>query len=222
MNNLQAPRFYRRPPIDPLNFLFFVLLIVVLLGWVHRCQGQCLKLDVVLVGDYSGSVEGNEPFVRAAFHAFADRLDLGEDQVRLGIVLFGDQATIDCPLTGDRATLLDRLALLETKAAQYGGTDLTSGLLTAGAMLTLDRPDARKLVVLISDGLHNNHDRDPQALAQLLQLQQVQVAPVLILSNHLVEGAGRPLMVSLASPGLYHEASYETLIGVLKKLDVCL
>lgn len=193
------------------------LLTILFLCCMSGRPAGCLKLDVVLVGDYSSSVHGQELFVTEAFQAFADKLELGEEQVRLGAVIFAEDAQPVIPLTGDTARWRAGMLHLRTQTADGGGTDLSSGLQLAGAMLLNDRKEATKLIVLVSDGEHNRGG-SPEQVAQFLRQTNVLIASITIVDSF---DGGKHLMHSVASEGLYHETSYDNLLTVLKQLDTC-
>ncbi|MBK6768170.1 MAG: VWA domain-containing protein [Ardenticatenales bacterium] len=118
------------------------------------------RLDILLVLDASTSMRdltrAGRPKIDAAVAAARDfiaRLNLAADGDHAALVTFNAGATLDAPLTADRATLdgaLDRVAL-----AQLTRIDL--GLDAAAAELTSARrrADATAAVVLLTDGRSN-------------------------------------------------------------------
>jgi tight adherence protein B len=102
------------------------------------------RLDVMLVLDTSGSMKGaplNQAIASA--RSFVDQID---PSARVGLVTFSDSPTLQSPLTTSRAAISSRLGSL----GATGETALYDGI-RLGAQ-GFDDPDARKVVVLLSDG----------------------------------------------------------------------
>jgi len=212
---VQAPIYlsnHRNP-----RLFWWVLLLLVLLVLGQRLRAQCLQLDVVLVGDYSSSVAGHERFVLDAFAAFAERFTLAENGVRVGVVTFDSYGRTRLGLSGDRDSVRQALGGLRGERADGSGTDLVVGLVAAQQLLLADRPEARKLVVLVSDGAHNGAE-SPEEASELLQAQGILVAGVLVRDG----SSQTRLMDRISTPGMYVETRYENLVEALQKLDVCL
>ena len=134
------------------------------------CPGAPIPLDVVLVIDRSPSMKGQAlADARSAASTFLDRLDLGRHHV--GVASFFDSATVDARLSGDRRYLRSAIQALETP--QRGGTDITKGLRAGAHVLDDDRarPEAARVLVLLSDG-QNNYGRPPVLQAAALLRDQ--------------------------------------------------
>lgn len=180
----------------------------------------CIKLDIVFVGDYSGSVGGNEDFVVDAFQAFAKKFQISEADVKIGIVTFDDNAFLVCPLTSDSVIIRHKLNSLRHIAANSSsGTDITTGLSKADEVLYENgRLHVQKIVVLVSDGLQSNYaDSTTTEVSNRLKRKGAIVCTVLIENV----SARNAIMESIASPGYYVESSYGTLVDELKKLHLC-
>lgn len=180
---------------------------------------QCLKLDIVLVGDFSQSVTGHERFVADAFEAFADNLELSEEDCKIGVVMFDDKVIFKAPLTSDKTTLRKALQVVRaTSVDQNSTTDFFPPMKAASEELWGNgRLKTRKVIILVSDGLHNG----PVGIEDLglaIQKTGVLISTVLIKTP---EGSNSTLMYNLATPGLYVESSYGTLVNQLKKLNLC-
>jgi Mg-chelatase subunit ChlD len=194
------------------------ILALLLLISIPKTGGGCLKLDIVLVGDYSGSVAGYESFIVDAFQAFASRFEISENDIKLGVITFGESATMICPLTSDKAIVKQRLDILRHAGAMDASTDITSGLMAAMSELQGNgRYNTQKMIILVSDGFHNLSG-DPEALAATIKRTGMIISTVVIADT----SANRLLMESIATPGFYVESSYGTLIDELKALDLCL
>jgi Ca-activated chloride channel family protein len=114
------------------------------------------SVDIMLVFDLSRSMEEND--------LPRDRLDAAQRVVRnfvrgnkndrIGLVVFAQQAMLQCPLTHDAAVLEQIVADLAIGDVFENGTAIGDGL--ALALAQLRRSDARsRVVILLSDGDSN-------------------------------------------------------------------
>jgi len=74
------------------------MLIFLITSLFYSSTG-CLKMDIVLVGDLSGSCQGNEKFIGDAFISIIEKLEIGEDNVKVGIVTFNSWVGVHTPLS---------------------------------------------------------------------------------------------------------------------------
>jgi len=117
------------------------------------CQEVAEKADIVLLVDRSESMnyEGGSKIVaaRESLLAFLGLMDLRRDQVAL--VTFASDARIDHGLTQDRSAVEAAIRALTAG----GGTDIARGLDLAHQALAGPnrRPDAKPIVVLMTDGV---------------------------------------------------------------------
>jgi Ca-activated chloride channel family protein len=121
--------------------------------------------DVALVFDVSGSMmaEDLQPTRLGAARAFARRLVESGAPGRFAVVSFAGQAITNCPLTDDRAAVLEAIDEVEYRSADEG-TALGGGLAAAArTLLTGDRPGRR--IVLFTDGSENGGALQPDAAA---------------------------------------------------------
>jgi Mg-chelatase subunit ChlD len=128
--------------------------------------------DVVVAIDLSGSMNNDganppEPVtsVLAAAENFAGQLR-AED--RVSVVTFATDAIINSPLTTNRSTTRDLIKRLTIKPEEErGSTNTGDALKKAREELTSARhnPDARSVIVLLTDGLATAPGDDPEAYA---------------------------------------------------------
>lgn len=191
-------------------------LLIVLLFSSSFVHAQCLDLDIMIVADYSGSVQGQEQSVVSAIEGFASGFSLDADGVNLGIVIFNNRAELAAALTGDVREILVQTSLLRAAEAT-GSTYLEKGLtLAATELLSNGRPGYRRLVIVISDGDVTLVD-DTLLAAQQLQLLGIGICAVLIRNSN-----AKPELLRRISNGCYAESDYNNLADELKKLDLCL
>ena len=84
---------------------------------------------------------------------------------RIGIVVFGGYAFLECPPTMDHAALLDFLDLVSLGMTQQDGTAIGDAIATAVQHLQSSRA-ASKVVILLTDGRNNVGTIDPLTAAK--------------------------------------------------------
>jgi len=156
------------------EFLFWVgsaILVLALAGpkinqreEIHLSRG----IDIMIVLDQSLSMgardfpPGNRfDAARDMIHDFLD----GRSGDSIGLVTFGSQALLRCPLTSDYAWLLDRLDEIELREL---GDDTAIGMGLATAILHLsDSSAGEKVILLLTDGDDNAGELRPEMAARL-------------------------------------------------------
>ncbi len=197
----------QRSQILVLTFLIFTG------GIVHA---QCSNLDVILLGDFSSSVQGNEQFVLDAIVEFAEELTPHVNDVRLGVIMFADDATVVCRPDNDYWRNLPNVMEYNSINAT-GSTNIELALQTATNELLREQNNRRKVIVLISDGDVTVGTQE-QTIATAKQIQNIGIGicGVLIKNN-----SSRPEFMKEVSQ-VYVETDYTNLALELKKLNLCL
>jgi len=94
---------------------------------------------------------------------------------RLGLIVYTQQAFVQCPLTDDQETFLTLLKLIDTRQFSGTGTDLRAGLSQALERFANDRPHADKpigrAIILFTDG--ENFGENYTSVVNRLKAQQV-------------------------------------------------
>jgi uncharacterized protein YegL len=136
-----------------------LLLSILVMVFVAPAGAIVPTADVVLVLDNSGSMRRNDPgfLVKEAVTGFIERL---ASDARVGVVIFDQNVTLAMPLTGlaegGRDGVLDSLGRIDYRGQL---TDSPSGVERAIYELKSNgRPDARKLVVFMTDGIVDTGD----------------------------------------------------------------
>ena len=139
-------------------------------------------VDIMLVVDMSKSMEETDMRL--------DRLDAAQRVIRrflrrtkndrIGLVIFGQQAMLQCPLTQDTRLLEQIVSDLSIGDVPELGTAIGDGL--ALALAQLRRSDAKsKVVILLSDGDSNWVTRfDPDEAARAAEKMGVKVYTLLV------------------------------------------
>ena len=140
------------------------------------------SIDIVIVMDMSKSMEETD--------MPRDRMDAAQRVIRrflrrnkndrIGLVIFGQQAMLQCPLTHDSKMLEKIVQDLVIGDVPELGTAIGDGLALAVAQLR--RSDAKsKVVILLSDGDSNWVTRfDPDEAARAAQAQKIKVYTLLV------------------------------------------
>ena len=170
------------------------------IGLVPENLASGTGVDLVIALDASGSM--------LALDAELDgrqvtRLDLAKRVVadfvrarsgdRIGLVVFGEHAFTQCPLTVDHRLVLEALDRVDVGVVG----DATAlgeaiGLATRRLRTTGGPDDARRVVVLVTDGRNNSGKLAPKTAAELAQLAGVRIHAV---------GIGSEGLVPFAQPG---------------------
>jgi Ca-activated chloride channel family protein len=93
---------------------------------------------------------------------------------RLGLILFGEQAYLQTPLTFDRKTLKTLLYEAQLGFAGSNGTAIGDAIGLAVKRLQ-DRSENHRVVILLTDGANNSGALDPIKAAQLASRAKVKI-----------------------------------------------
>jgi Ca-activated chloride channel family protein len=91
----------------------------------------------------------------------------------MGIVVFAGESFTQCPLTTDRATLINLMKEVQTDLIE-DGTAIGNGLATAVARLK-DSDAKSRVVILLTDGVNNSGEVSPQTAAEIAKTYGVRV-----------------------------------------------
>jgi Ca-activated chloride channel family protein len=91
----------------------------------------------------------------------------------MGVVVFAGESFTQCPLTTDRATLINLLKEIETGLIE-DGTAIGNGLATAVARLK-DSPAKSRVIILLTDGVNNRGEIAPQMAAEIAKTFGIRV-----------------------------------------------
>ena len=157
-----------------LRLAVLFLVIVAMARPQGGAQGQEVLsegVDIMLVADTSGSMEAMD-FTLGGQRA--TRLDVvkkvirefvgGRVNDRIGLVVFGEEAFVQCPTTLDYGILVNTLDAVRLKMAG-DGTAIGSALGTAVQSLE-PMPGKSKIVILLTDGKNTTGILDPQQAAR--------------------------------------------------------
>ena len=92
---------------------------------------------------------------------------------RMGIVVFAGESYTQCPLTTDRATLINLMKEVQTDLIE-DGTAIGNGLATAVARMK-DSDAKSRVVILLTDGVNNRGEVDPVMAAEIAKTYGIRV-----------------------------------------------
>ena len=92
---------------------------------------------------------------------------------RMGIVVFAGESFTQCPLTTDRATLINLMKEVQTDLIE-DGTAIGNGLATAVARMK-DSDAKSRVIILLTDGVNNRGEISPQMTAEIAKTYGVRV-----------------------------------------------
>ncbi|MDD3155606.1 MAG: VWA domain-containing protein [Victivallaceae bacterium] len=122
--------------------------------WGHKTIDVASRgRDVLIVFDVSKSMLATDvPPSRLAHGKYlAEQLIKSHPEDRFGLIAFAGNAFLECPLTGDHATLEEYIASLSCDTIPYGGTNLEKALdLSVKAFASAE--GFNRCVIFITDG----------------------------------------------------------------------
>ncbi|MBX9906659.1 VWA domain-containing protein [Patescibacteria group bacterium] len=189
-----------------------------------------IPTDVIMAIDLSGSMdsEGGTPpepitSVLRSASGFVERLR-SKDQI--GIATFATGGTLSRSLTGDTmgvGTLVQGLTI--DPKEQSGGTNVGDAILVATEEFESSRhnPDARKVLIVFTDGKTNEPDPDPEAYA-IAAAQRAKDQGITIITIGLGEGVEDSFLTSIASDPAqkYRALDKASLDGIYRSITTSL
>ena len=100
---------------------------------------------------------------------------------RMGIVVFAGESYTQCPLTTDRATLINLMKEVQTDLIE-DGTAIGNGLATAVARM-MDSDAKSRVVILLTDGVNNSGEVAPAMAAEIAKTYGVRVYTIGVGAN---------------------------------------
>lgn len=132
-------------------------------------------IDIVLAMDVSTSMLARDltPDRISASKDIAIEFISQRPSDRMGIVVFAGESFTQCPLTTDRATLINLMKEVQTDLIE-DGTAIGNGLATAVARMK-DSDAKSRVVILLTDGVNNRGEISPQMAAEIAKTYGIRV-----------------------------------------------
>jgi Ca-activated chloride channel family protein len=140
-------------------------------------------IDIVLAMDVSTSMLARDfkPDRLSAAKDIAVEFIAQRPADRMGIVVFAGESYTQCPLTTDRATLINLMQDVETGLIE-DGTAIGNGLATAVARMK-DSDAKSRVVILLTDGVNNRGEITPQMAAEVAETYGIRVYTIGVGAN---------------------------------------
>ena len=140
-------------------------------------------IDIVLAMDVSTSMLARDftPDRISAAKDIAIEFISQRPSDRMGIVVFAGESYTQCPLTTDRATLINLMKEIETGLIE-DGTAIGNGLATSVARMQ-DSDAKSRVVILLTDGVNNSGEITPQTAADIAKTYGIRVYTIGVGAN---------------------------------------
>ncbi len=198
--------------------LIFLLVIYLVLCGLHTKAQNCIKADLMILIDWSGSERGHELELATAASLFVSELPVSEDQLRIGLITFSDGIDDIVPLTGDKEILMDDIASTATIEAS-GLTYMQQALNLAGGYL-INQRNVPKIIIIISDGEIYDIEKSSLEMTMIKSMMLVNVFAVQI-GKHGKEEQFEKLVLLTGNPHNVEIALPLEILKALKKLNIC-
>ena len=165
-----------------INALFIVALLLIIVGFARPQISSLDKditvevIDIVLVLDTSSSMlaEDFKPNRLEAVKDAAKEFIKNRSGDRIGLLVFGKDTFIQCPLTIDYSVLNNLLSEVTVMEPKYDGTAI--GVAIANGVNRLRNSDSEsKVIILLSDGSNNAGSIDPISAAKIAKEYNIKV-----------------------------------------------
>ena len=200
--------------ISVINFLFIISITLLIIGLARPRISLVDEnitvevIDIILVLDTSSSMlaEDFKPNRLEAVKGAAQEFIANRNGDRIGLLVFGKETFIQCPLTIDYSVLNSLLNEVTVMEPKYDGTAI--GVAIASGVNRLRNSDLEsKVIILLSDGSNNAGSIDPISAAKIAKEYGIKVYTI---------GAGTNQSITQI-PGrgfVRNEIDEETLIGI--------
>ena len=165
-----------------INALFMVALLLIIVGFARPQISSLDKditvevIDIVLVLDTSSSMlaEDFKPNRLEAVKDAAKEFIKNRSGDRIGLLVFGKDTFIQCPLTIDYSVLNNLLSEVTVMEPKYDGTAI--GVAIANGVNRLRNSDSEsKVIILLSDGSNNVGSIDPISAAKIAKEYNIKI-----------------------------------------------
>lgn len=172
----------------PFAFRLAALCLIIVAIARPRSSSQMEKIDtegidIVLAMDVSTSMLARDftPDRISAAKDIAIEFIAQRPSDRMGIVVFAGESYTQCPLTTDRATLINLMKEVQTDLIE-DGTAIGNGLATAVARMSgSDAPS--RVIILLTDGVNNRGEVAPLTAAQIAKTYGIRVYTIGVGAN---------------------------------------
>lgn len=148
--------------------------------------------DLLLAVDISGSMEmedmqyrgRNLPRITVVKEVVGEFVEKRTTD-RLGLILFGDNAYLQAPLTFDRQTV--KQLLQEAQLGFAGRKTAIGDAIALGIKRLKSRPDAARVLILLTDGENTAGEIEPRQAAELAKIAGVKIHTIGVASDQMID-----------------------------------
>ena len=178
LNAPKTVRHYLRHMVFLTQIVAMALIIVVLARPQSSSKFENVTtegIDIIIALDISSSMlaEDFTPNRLEAAKEVAMKFIAGRQYDRIGLVIFSGEAFTQCPLTTDRAVLMNLFKDIHSGMIE-DGTAIGNGLATAVARLK-DSQAVSRVVILLTDGENNMGEVAPMTAAEIAKTYGIRV-----------------------------------------------
>jgi Ca-activated chloride channel family protein len=164
-----------------LNIIALVLLIIALARPQTELSEESVYaegIDICVVLDVSGSMFAKDfdPNRLEAAKSITREFVTGRNNDRIGLVVFAKDAYTQCPLTVDHAAVITLLDEIQGGFLEDGTA--IGNALASGVNRLRDSESKSKVIILLTDGVNNAGEIDPNSAAEIAQEFGVRVYTV--------------------------------------------
>jgi Ca-activated chloride channel homolog len=163
-----------------LRFLAVLMLIIALARpgrGIDYTSVNDYGIDIMICLDVSGSMMG-EDFQPDNRLAVAKRVVkefiLKRQHDRIGMVVFAGEAFLQSPLTTEKSILSDITDEIDFDSVPVDGTAIGDAIALAASRMT-DSTAASRIILLLTDGMNNRGEIDPETAASLCKGMDIKV-----------------------------------------------
>jgi len=145
-------------------------------------------IDIVMAVDVSGSMLAKDlkPNRMEALKRVASDFVKERPNDRIGLVVYAAEAYTKCPVTSDKAVVLDAINSIKYDNVLQDGTAIGMGLTTAVNRLK-DSKAKSKVIILLTDGVNNAGFIEPETASDIAQQYGIKVYTIGIGTNGMAE-----------------------------------
>jgi len=145
-------------------------------------------IDIVMAVDVSGSMLAKDlkPNRMEALKRVAADFVNERPNDRIGLVVYAAEAYTKCPVTSDKAVVLDAIRSIKYDNVLQDGTAIGMGLTTAVNRLK-DSKAKSKVIILLTDGVNNAGFIEPETASDIAQQYGIKVYTIGIGTNGMAE-----------------------------------
>lgn len=145
-------------------------------------------IDIVMAVDVSGSMLAKDlkPNRMEALKRVAADFVKERPNDRIGLVVYAAEAYTKCPVTSDKAVVLDAINSIKYDNVLQDGTAIGMGLTTAVNRLK-DSKAKSKVIILLTDGVNNAGFIEPETASDIAQQYGIKVYTIGIGTNGMAE-----------------------------------